>query len=939
MHPPSITIGRCCVSRSMYFEKRAPHAESAETVLRRLRTDPHSGLSTVEADARLSNGRNEIQTKQAHSGWRLFLRQFADPQMYLLLSATVLSLTVTLSKHGGAPWEALLILSVVLLNAILGFLQEDRAEKALEQLKVISPALSRVVRDGAAHDVLSATLVPGDILLLAEGNVVPADARIIEEDGIQVTEALLTGESLSVSKQSDVLPPKTPTADRSNMVFSGTGILAGQARAVVTATGPDTEVGHVAALLAKAEKDATALQSRLQGLSKQIAFGVFLAGSLCVVTFILLLPDKTLDALVEIALFGVSLGVAATPEALGTLVTLTLGFGVLRLARRGAIVRRLGVIDTLGATTVVMSDKTGTLTQNRIEVHSFITADQPASSQSSPVTGPIDTGSPLEACLLTAALANAASYVRDGSAFRFHGDPVDTALWTAATHRGVSPDVIEAIFLPEWRIPFTSERKMFSVAVQDRRELDKLFLYVKGAPESILSRSTHEFAGGRDAEITTARRTELFAKVNALAREGWKVMALARRELPVSAQPARPELVETGLTLTGFVTLFDPPRAEAGETIRQMTAAHIRTILVSGDHPQTAAAIGRQLGIESSSAVLTGAEIERSSDAELQQQLRITTICARVTPADKLRVAQLLQRSGEVVAMTGDGVNDAPALKAADVGIAMGSGTEIAKDAADIVLTDDSLATILHAIREGRIMAANIQKAVMYLFTTNLSEVGTIFLAAVVSMAMKQTAPAALPLTAAQILWLNLMTDVGPAIALALSPARPNVMKGSGHRNLKQILSRESVYQILGNSLALTAVTLGAFFLVSGDLIHRRTMTLTVMALCQCAYALTLQSESASIFRYLSELRWLLPAIAWSIVAQGLIVSFAFTREVFGLAKLSWKDWLLCLLATSSVLVLSECRKFFLRRQRKHSNLGVEGSAPIPTSRATSHAN
>ncbi|NUQ27187.1 MAG: cation-transporting P-type ATPase [Acidobacteriaceae bacterium] len=926
------------MSRSMYFGKRAPHAESAETVLHRLRSDPNSGLSAAEADARLCNGRNEIQTKSGHSGWRLFLRQFADPQMYLLLSATVLSLLVTLSKHGGAPWEALLILSVVLLNAILGFLQEDRAEKALEQLKVISPALSRVIRNGTAQDVLSATLVPGDILLLGEGNIVPADARIIEEDGIQVTEAILTGESLSVSKQPAPLPLATPTADRTNMVFSGTGILAGHARAVVTSTGPDTEVGHIASLLAKAEKDATALQNRLQGLSKQIAIGVFLAGSLCVITFILLLPEKTLDALIEIALFGVSLGGAATPEALGTLVTLTLGFGVLRLARRGAIVRRLNVIDTLGATTVVMSDKTGTLTQNRIEVHAFVTAAETISSKSS--TGPIHTGSPMEACLLSAALANAASYVREGTAFKFHGDPVDTALWAATTHRGVSPDAIDARFDRKWRFPFTSERKMLSVAVQDRHEPAMLFLYLKGAPESVLSRSTHEMAGERITEITATRRAELSARINTLALEGWKVMALARRVLPVSTgQPAKPELVESGLTLAGFVTLFDPPREEASETIRQMTAAHIRTILVSGDHPQTAAAIARQLGIESGDAVLTGAMIERSNDAELQQQLRRTTICARVTPADKLRIAQLLQRSGEIVAMTGDGVNDAPALMAADVGIAMGSGTEIAKDAADIVLTDDSLATILHAIREGRIMAANIQKAVMYLFTTNLSEVGTIFLAAVVSMAMKQTAPAALPLTAAQILWLNLMTDVAPAIALALSPARPNVMEGSGHRNLKQILSKESIYQILGNSLMLVAVTLGAFFLVSGDLTHRRTMTLTVVALCQCAYALTLQSESASIFRYLSELRWLIPAIVWSIVAQILVVSFAFTREVFGLSQLNWQDWLLCLLATSSVLVLSECRKFFLRRQSRRGSLRIGDTTSIPAPGAASHAN
>jgi len=902
------------LSESASFLPLKPYALSCEDVIRHLATDGRLGLCDPDAESRLiTYGENHIPSVAQRSRWSSFLSQFNDPQMFLLLAATSLSLSVSLIERKTFPVEASLIFSIAILNGILGFIQEQRAEQALAALKRIAPATARVIRDGEQRTVDATKIVPGDLIVLIEGVTVPADARLISVTSLQVTEALLTGESGGIYKSVPPLSSGVPLLDQINMVFGGTAVLSGEGLAIVCATGHDMEMGKIAELLATPEDATTRLQAKLKTLSRRIVMVVGLVAVISAFTFLLLLRSRTFSAVTEVLLFGISLGVAAAPEAMGTIITLTLAVGVRRLAKRGAIVRKMNAVDVLGGVNVVMSDKTGTLTKNQMTVTTMEDAG-------------LRTGLDEANLLITAILANSASLSRSNDTWLAHGDPLDCALWRYALDFGTTPDQQRERFSVVGEYPFTSERKMMSIVVTERGHPGIQHVFAKGAPEEIAVRCKRPLPSSV---------SDLMDRSNQLASRGLKVLALAYRRIDVD-EPRMlsedAEAVEHDLHLVGIVGLYDPPRPHVKDAIAEATAAGIRTILITGDHPRTAVAIAQELGIAAHSEVVTGDQMEYMKDAQLAQMLDRCGVLARVTAAQKMRAAQLFQSRGQIVAMTGDGVNDAPALRAADIGIAMGSGTDIAKGAADIVLTDDNFATIVLAVREGRILSANIKKAVSYLISTNLCEVTSLFVAAIASMVIRGRSIGNLPLpiTTPQILWINLITDTAPALALALSPSRANVMSGPPQDDFYDLLSRQRLLQIFRSAAIMSASTVTVYFaLVGAPLALRRTATLTTLILCQSFYALTLHSDTESILHYIVELRSLSLAVLSSLGLHAFLLSTSIGASVFGLVSLSPIQWTGCIGAASAILLVSEVVKYFRRHATqsadRHSELFAKG--------------
>ena len=871
-----------------------PHSSSVRAVLERLRVDLPAGLTESRvAELRGTAGWNEIDRQRGTPRWARLLSQFKELVVWILIAASLLSGLLR-------EWaDAAVILAIVILNGAIGFLQEERAGRSLALLRKLSAPTAKVVRDGLIRVLPARELVPGDCIRLETGDSVPADARLVEDRGLSAQESALTGESVPVEKDSGaVVSPETPLADRRNMVFTGTVVVSGTAAAVVVSTGMDTELGRIAGLIERQAPEPTPLQSKLRELGRTLI--VVCLAAVALIFFLNLWRGGNAG---EVLLLSVSLAVAAVPEGLPAVVTIALALGLERMAKRNALVRTLPSVETLGSVSVICSDKTGTLTRNEMTVREVIAGGRTyriggtGYAPSGTVLGPSgesvkpDESPDLALALTIGALCNNARLsppAGSEGAWRVVGDPTEGALLTAALKAGVDLESSRT-FLHE--IPFDSGRRLMTVVIRDPE--GATWMYTKGAPESVLARCIGVQLDGKVEDLTEQHRRDVLETSARLASEALRVLALAYRTCGTDGR------TEDGLVFAGLAGMLDPPREEAREAVRKCRSAGIRPIMVTGDHPATARAIARELELAGAAdAVLTGVELDTMSDGDLAGAVERVSVYARVSAEHKLRIVQAWKGRDRVVAMTGDGVNDAPALKAADVGVSMGlSGTDLTREASDIVLTDDNFASIVNAVEEGRRIFDNIQRFVHYLLACNLSEVLLMLVASLAGW------PA--PLSAIQILWINLVTDGLPALTLAVEPAEPDVMRRGPRPRGQRILTRDGVLRLLIEGALLAAAALLAFALLlrPGDessLHAATTAAFCVSALSQLAFSLACRSH-----RYtLPELGLrtnlpLLAAIVGSAALQVAVVVVPALRAIFlprggGLEPGTWA-WILVL--------------------------------------------
>ncbi len=710
------------LSEARDLEKRSAYRYPPDVVVTAQGSDARQGLTTREAQSRLQiSGRNVLPSVPPIPTWKRFLAQFWSPLTLLLLAAAAISLAVWwIERDSAFPYESLTIFAIVLLNGILGYVQEHRAEQAVAALQAMTAATTRVLRDGSAQTIAAGDVVHGDILVIEEGDTIAADARVLEAIGLRLAEAALTGESTPVAKRSAAIDQEIGLGDQRNMVFSSTAVAAGRGRAIVTETGVETEIGRIAGSLQHTPEKRTPLQRELDRVGKWLGMVVIVIALAMSVTVLLVDRVGTLSELVDILLLAVSLAVAAVPEGLTAITTIVLSLGLQRMAKRNVIVRKLPAVETLGSTTVICTDKTGTLTKNEMTVRAVVTASGRVDFTGvgyDPRGSALQAGQPLadpilleevKTALRAAYLVNNATLLsRDGS-WTIQGDPTEGALLVAAHKVGLEEEDLEGRFPRMAEVPFSSERKLMSTSHQDAARGEHMLIFSKGAPDVLLARCAYEQVGpgGQVRPLTETRRAAILAEVAHLASEALRTIGVALRTVPREELDEEGELTESmeqEFVWLGVVAMIDPPRPEAAASVRLAQWAGIRVIMITGDHPITAVAIARELGIsQDDGRVVSGPELERSSDEELREIVRDVSVYARVAPEHKLRIVQALKANGEIVAMTGDGVNDAPALKLADIGIAMGVvGTDVAKEAADMILTDDNFASIVAAIEEG----------------------------------------------------------------------------------------------------------------------------------------------------------------------------------------------------------------------------------------------
>ncbi|HET7526268.1 MAG TPA: HAD-IC family P-type ATPase, partial [Burkholderiaceae bacterium] len=774
-----------------------PSVRNVEEVANALGVDLERGLSSQEASRRLArDGPNELRAATVQPIWRRILAQFEDPLVYLLLVAVAIALIAwAVEGRVGWPVDGIVITAVVLLNGALGFAQEARAEGAVAALARMTAAGSTVLRNGLEQRVPSAQLVRGDLLVLREGDTVGADARLLQANALRIQEASLTGESEAVLKDPATLPAAVALGDRLNLVFKGTAVVQGTGRAVVIATGMGTEMGAIAGMLDATIAAPTPLQLEVARIGRMLGVAVVVIAIIVVGTVLLLSDIRSASDVITVLLLGVSLAVAAVPEGLPAILSVVLALGVQRMARRNAVVKKLSSVETLGSASVICSDKTGTLTRSEMTIERVVTA-----SGSSHVTGVgyapqgqvRHAGAELIAgpvhaehivVLSGGSLAgNADLRQGDSGEWEIHGDPTEAAFLVAERKLGVSERRAQR-FERVGEIPFSSDRKMMSTIERDHEQGDSLVVVSKGAPDVLMKACTRVRIGMDVLPFDAALRARAAADVDALSDEALRTLAVAYRPLGPDEDQQATEDLERDLIFVGTVGIIDPPREEAAAAIREAHRAGIRVIMITGDHPRTAARIAADLGlVEPGAKALTGIELDRLDAAGTAAAVRETSVFARVAPVHKLRIVDALQAEGNVVAMTGDGVNDAPALKSADIGVAMGiTGTEVTKEAAKMILADDNFATIVEAVREGRNIFDNIRKFLRYLLSSNMGEVLTVFLgvvgAGVIGLAdAGGSAGLVLPLLATQILWINLITDSWPALAMGIDPETDDVM-------------------------------------------------------------------------------------------------------------------------------------------------------------------
>ncbi|MHB1223325.1 MAG: cation-translocating P-type ATPase [Gemmatimonadaceae bacterium] len=919
------------------------YSHDVDEVAAALATDIERGLGDADARARLERyGRNELAAEKPVPAWRRFLAQFQDVLVILLLVATAISAVLWFHERDAAlPYEAMAILAVVLLNAAMGFVQESRAEAAVTALRAMSADDAEVIRDGRRRQVPAAELVPGDLVLVEEGDTIPADARLVSSAALQVAEAALTGESLPVPKEAATIAAPAPLGDRHSMVFSGTAATYGHGAAIVTTTAMQTQMGRIAGLLSSTPEDPTPLQRELNRTGRLLGLIVVVIAVVMIGTIIVVEDISEPAALADALILGVALAVAAVPEGLPAVVTAVLSIGVQRMARRRAIVRHLASVETLGSASVVASDKTGTLTRNEMTVRAVLTASgrvsfggsgyAPVGEVSGDGGGAVDGALrvELERALTAADRANNATLGEHEGRWAIQGDPTEGALLVAARKAGLQRDELDARLPRVGEIPFSSERKLMSTIHRGADDDGSGMLFVKGAPDVLLRRCTDEVIGDEVRPLTDERRAAIEAANEALAGEAMRTLGVAIRRLPAGeiarAGDGDAADVEHELAFAGLIAMIDPPRAEAAAAVERASSAGIRTMMITGDHPRTAAVIARELGISTIDRATTGAELDGMSDAELDRLVGEVSVYARVNPEHKLRIVDALQRGGATVAMTGDGVNDAPALKTADIGVAMGiTGTDVSKEAADIVLADDNFATIIAAVEEGRAIFANIRKFLRFLLSSNIGEVLTMFFGVLLAGRIGLQAEGdgvVLPLLATQILWINLVTDGAPALALGMDPADEGLMRQPPRPSSEGVITGRmwrgiffvGAIMAIGTLYVLDASLPGGFVEGSGSLQYAQTMAFTTLMLFQLFNTVNARSDERSAFVHLFTNRWLWAATALSLSLQFLVVYQPALQRAFGTVPLSGADWLRCVAVASTVLWLREAGKLVTR--------------------------
>jgi P-type Ca2+ transporter type 2C len=857
------------------------HGLDVDELSTRLETSRTEGLTREAAAARLAEvGPNEIASGGGVAPWKLLLEQFKNVLIMILLVGVLLSIVL------GHATEAIVIAVIVLLAAILGFAQEYRAEKAIEALRRMAAPTATVLRDGEELEVPARELVPGDVLLVHAGDRVSADARLTVALNLQVDEAALTGESLPVEKHEEPLDnPELPVGDRTNMVYTGTTVTYGRGRAVVVATGMASEFGGIARMLETIERARTPLQISLDRV------GVMLArAAIVVVLLVIALGLLRGQPLLEMLLFGVALAVAVVPEALPAVITISLTIAAQRMVKRHALIRRLPAIETLGSVSVICSDKTGTLTRDEMTVRKVFVAGErldvsgagyEPQGEFSCNGSAVEPSPQLVDLLRAAVLASDATLVRgEEDQWQVRGDPTEAALVVAAAKAGLDRGELHATLPRVDEIPFTSESKRMTTL---HRTDDGVAAYAKGAPEILIDGCSRLATDNGDVPLGEEEREAVLSTATEMARQALRVLAVARRA------DATRQNAERDLTFLGLLGMIDPPRTEAKQAIATCGDAGIRPIMITGDHPLTAEAIARELGILTDGRVVTGPELEAMADEELERGVEAIQVYARVSPVHKLRVVTALQEQGHTVAMTGDGVNDAPALKKADIGVAMGiTGTDVAKEAAAMTLTDDNFASIVAAVEEGRGVFANIKKYLMYLLAANLGEIVLLLGASLLGKP--------LPLTAVQILYVNLATDGLPALALAVDPAERDLMRRRPRSRGTGIFTRPIVTLIcIGGAWAgVMALGLFTWALSSGrPLEEAMTMTFATLVLIEFFKAYSFRSDRNSVLDRPFANKWLNIAIAWELLLVVLVINVPFLQDIFGTQSLSAETWLL----------------------------------------------
>ena len=942
-----------------------PSTADAAAVAAALGTDLQQGLAAAEAASRLTrDGPNELRPVPQRTAWRRALSQLQDPLVGLLLVAAAVALLAwwVEGRHGW-PIDAVVIAVVVLLNALIGWLQESKAANAVAELARLTAANSSTLRDGRLQQVLSSQLVRGDVLVLAEGDAVGADARLFQASALQLLEASLTGESEAVLKDAATLAKPTALGDRLNMVYKGTAVAQGSGRAVVTATGMQSEVGVIATMLDATADMPTPLQREVARLGRGLAVAAVVIAVVVVGTILLTTQVTALPEIVRVLLLGVSLAVAVVPEGLPAILSVVLALGVQRMARRKAIVKKLASVETLGSASVIATDKTGTLTRAEMTVVRVITASGAgditgvgyAPDGSIEQAGAALQDGPLReeitAVLVGGSLAgNAQLHEASPGTWQIQGDPTEAAFLVAERKLG-GAEQRQRRYLRQIEIPFTSVRKMMSTIEADQDQQGALTIFTKGAPGAVLARCTRALVGQSTVVLDEAQRQRLLADVDGLADAALRTLAVAYRSLDANEDRNGGTALEHDLVYAGTVGIIDPSRAEAAVAIAQAHQAGIRVIMITGDHPRTALRIATDLGlVPAGGAVLTGLQLDALDNEGFAAAVQRTSVFARVAPKDKLRIVRALQAGGEVVAMTGDGVNDAPALKAADIGIAMGqTGTEVTKEAARMILADDNFATIVEAVREGRGVLDNIRKFLRYLLSSNLGEVLTVFggvvgasvigLDGAGAVAGSAAGAVVLPLLATQILWINLITDAGPALAMGMDPIADDVMARPPRRPSEPMIDRHMWAGVLATGLVMGAVTLltmdmflpGGLIAGSQTLDLARTAGFTVLVLAQLFNCFNARSESASAWHGLFANRWLWGAVALSAGLQVAVVHVPLLNVAFGTVPLDAIQWLACIGMASLVLWLGEVRKMVHRAWTRHGRSGVTAPSSAST--------
>ncbi len=918
-----------------------PGSLPGDEVVAALVADADRGLTGAEARARLDrHGRNVLREVPPVPLWRRVIAQFRDPLVYLLAVAVAISLVVWIIEGAhGVPVDVVVIAAIIIANALIGLVQEHRADEAVAALARMTAAISTVVRGGTARQVPSEELVPGDLLLLAEGDAVGADARLLAASGLKIQEAALTGESAATVKDPATQESGLPVGDCTAMVFKGTAVAEGSGRAVVTATGMDTEMGSIAGLLEAAEQAPSPLQLELNRVSKALGLAVIaIAVVVMVVLWVVTRPSTPAEA-VDILLLGVSLAVAAVPEGLVAILSLVLALGVRAMAAQHAVMKRLASVETLGSASVICSDKTGTLTRNEMTLRTIVTASgqvdlsgtgYATEGSAAVVNGPRDAVlAEVRLVLVGGAVANNAALGSDDDDWQIRGDPTEAA-FLVAQHKleGVAASV--AGHRRRGEVPFTSDRKLMSVVTR-RAGHDHDLLHTKGAPDVLLQRCTHVRVGDDGVDLDESGRTRILRAVEDLSGRGYRTLGVAYRVLdpsmPVDADHPDPD-VERHLTYAGTVGIIDPARDEALAAVAEAHRAGIRTMMITGDHPATAARIASDLGVaRPGGRAYSGVELDRLDDEGFARAVRKADVFARVAPKHKLRIVDVLQADGHIVAMTGDGVNDAPALKSADIGVAMGiTGTEVSKQAADMILGDDNFATIVAAVRQGRVIFDNIAKFLRYLLSSNMGEVTTVFAGVVFAqvLGLRDAAGALiLPLLATQILWINLVTDSAPALAMGVDPEIDDVMARPPRGRHERIIGRGDWIRIGWVGLLMGVATLATIdlFLPGGllpgdsDVVTARTAGFTTLVFAQLINAFCARSATSSAFHRLWVNRWLWAATVAGLLLQVAVVEIPWLQVAFGTRPLSPSQWLICLAMASIVLWAQELVKAVARRR------------------------